>query len=117
MGEEDTSGAETTKVLDLVDAFRLQETPFDKKEFVGWLKGFMKKVKGILEESNPDRVEGFKKGANEFSKWAMANYDEFTFYTGESMDCENGIVMSYWKEDAHTPTFLYFKDGMKEVKY
>jgi len=28
---------------------------------------------------------------------------------------ENSMIMSYWEEDAETPTFLYLADGLKGV--
>ena len=31
---------------------------------------------------------------------------------------ENSIIISYWEnEDDEAPTFLYFMDGLKSVKY
>ena len=46
-------------------------------------------------------------------KWILETFDEFTFYTPESYDTENSMIMSYWKEGELTPTFLYFADGLK----
>jgi len=47
--------------------------------------------------------------------WINSNFDEFSFYSPESYDMENSIILSYYKEDAETPTFVYFSDGLKTV--
>ncbi len=57
----------------------------------------MKKLLTYLQDKKPDRVEPFKNGARDFFKWALANFDELTFYTGQQYDMENLIVMSYYK--------------------
>eukprot|EP01017_Pseudomicrothorax_dubius_P032570 TRINITY_DN4276_c0_g1_i1.p1 TRINITY_DN4276_c0_g1~~TRINITY_DN4276_c0_g1_i1.p1 ORF type:complete len:191 (+),score=68.93 TRINITY_DN4276_c0_g1_i1:128-700(+) len=109
---------ETYTVLDLLDTFHYQETTFSKSDYVTYIKGYMKKVKGYLEERNPSRVEPFMKGAQEMVKWIVANFDKFSFYAPESYDQENIIILSYKKEEDHdTPTFLYFADALKMEKY
>lgn len=78
----------------------------------------MKKVKEYLEKSNPERVSGFMKGASEFVKFVLSKFDEFTFYTPESYDTENSIILSYYKnEEDETPHFLILVDGLKGIKY
>ncbi|KAL4512583.1 hypothetical protein ABPG72_020420 [Tetrahymena utriculariae] len=111
-GEEEGK-ADAEKVLDVVDAFKYQETSFGKKDYTTYIKGYMKKVKTYLEEKNPDRVAGFMKGAGEMVKWILENFDEFTFYTPESYDTENSIILSYYNGEEATPTFVYFIDGLK----
>lgn len=32
------------------------------------------------------------------------------------MDLEAALVFAYYEEGAADPTFIYFKDGLKEVK-
>lgn len=59
----------------------------------------MKKILAYLGEKKPERVEPFKAGGRDFFKWALANFDEITFYTGQSYDVENLIVMSYYKNE------------------
>ena len=48
----------------------------------------MKKIKGYLQENNPDKVEEFEKGAQAYAKKIVANFKDYEFYTGESMDVE-----------------------------
>lgn len=73
----------------------------------------MKSIKTHLEEHNPDRVAAFVKGAGEMVKWILSTFEEFTFYTPESYDTEHTIILSYYKGEDATPTFLYFVDGLK----
>ncbi len=50
-------------------------------------------------------------------KWILKNFDEFSFYTPESFDTENTIILSYYKNpDDETPHFVYFLDGLKPEK-
>lgn len=46
----------------------------------------MKAVKAKLQEENPERVEAFEKGAAGFAKKIVANFKDYEFYTGESMN-------------------------------
>ena len=39
----------------------------------------MKEVKGKLQESNPERVEAFEKGAAAFAKKLVANFKDYEF--------------------------------------
>ncbi len=62
-------------MIDLVNAFRYEETTFDKKGFTAYFKDYMKKLLTWLGENKKDRVEAFKTGGKEFFKWALANFD------------------------------------------
>ncbi len=50
-GEELEDGV--TTVNNVVYSFRLQETSFDKKGYMVYIKGYMKKLKAYLQENNP----------------------------------------------------------------
>lgn len=110
-------GAPVAKVIDLVDAFRYEETSFDLEGFKGYFRSYMKKLLEWLQKNKPERVEAFKNGAKVFFGWATKNFDELSFYTGQQYDMENQIVMSYYKkEDDPAPTFIYLMDGLKSYK-
>lgn len=110
-------GAPVAKVIDLVDAFGYEETSFDIDGFSSYFKEYMKKLMGWIKTNKPDRLEPFKTGAQAFFKWAKANFDELSFYTGKAYDMENMIVMSYYKNpEDPAPTFLYVMDGLKSYK-
>jgi hypothetical protein len=50
-GEDLEDGTKT--VNNVVYSFRLCETSFDKKAFMVYVKGYMKKLKAYLQETNP----------------------------------------------------------------
>lgn len=75
------------QVINIVHSANLQKTSFDKKQYLSYLKGYMKAVKTKLQETNPDRVPAFEKGAAAFAKDViLPNFKDFDFYTGESMN-------------------------------
>ncbi|PIL37145.1 hypothetical protein GSI_00837 [Ganoderma sinense ZZ0214-1] len=106
----------SSQVNNVVYSFRLQPTSFDKKSFLTYLKGYMKAVKGKLEESKPDRVEAFEKGASAFAKKIIANFKDYEFYVGEKMDPDGMVALLNYREDGITPYFTFWKDGLKEIK-
>ena len=137
---------ERNAYLMLFSSFRLQQTSFDKKFFMLYLKGYMKKIKEYLAKNNPERVDAFQKEASEFVKGVLAKFDDYEFYTGESMD-PDGFVGAYschfttlivlclrspadsmnryfysalgllnYREDGITPYLTFFRDGLKEER-
>jgi len=113
--EEQEEGVEdgAITVNNIVHNFRLQPTSFDKKSYLTYLKGYMKTIKAKL---NPDRVEAFEKGAAAYAKKIVANFKDFEFYTGESMNVEGLVALLNYREDGVTPYLTFWKDGLKEVK-
>mmetsp|Transcript_28345 Transcript_28345/g.43660 ORF Transcript_28345/g.43660 Transcript_28345/m.43660 type:complete len:106 (+) Transcript_28345:282-599(+) len=101
----------------------LQSTTHDKTSWKKWFASFCKRIKAHYEESIADEnkkketVDKFLAGAKEMGKWVNDNYDalEPEFYCPPSYDIENSIIFAYYKEEALTPTFLFFKAGLKEV--
>jgi len=53
----------------------------------------MKAIKAKLSETKPDRVEAFEKGAQAYAKKIVANFKDFEFYTGESMNPDGMIAL------------------------
>ncbi|KAK0468413.1 translationally controlled tumor-associated [Desarmillaria tabescens] len=114
--QDDALEEGATQVNNVVHSFRLQSTVFDKKSFLSYLKGYMKSVKAKLAETNPDRVEAFEKGAQAYAKKIVANFKDFEFYTGETMNADGMVALLNYREDGVTPYFTFWKDGLKEVK-
>ncbi|EPQ28334.1 uncharacterized protein PFL1_04161 [Pseudozyma flocculosa PF-1] len=108
------NGAE--QVINIVHTFRLQSTSFDKKSYLTYLKGYMKAVKAKLEQTNPERVPAFEKGAAAFAKKIVGSFGDWEFFTGESMDPEGMIALLNYREDGVTPYIVLWKDGLKEMK-
>jgi hypothetical protein len=103
-------------INNVVYSFRLQETSFDKKSFMTYIKGYMKKVKAYLAEHNPDAVEAFEKGATNYVKKIVGNFKDYEFFTGESMDPDGMVVLLNYREDGTTPYLIFWKHGLKEDK-
>lgn len=53
----------------------------------------MKAVKAKLEKTKPERVDAFEKGAQAYAKKIVANFKDFEFYTGESMNTEGMVAL------------------------
>lgn len=66
----------------------------------------MKAVKAKLQENgaSPEEVTAFEKGAAGYAKKIVANFKDYEFYTGESMDPDGMIVLLNYREDGVTPT-------------
>lgn len=114
--QDEALEAGAQQVNDVVYSFRLQSTSFDKKSYLAHLKGYMKAVKAYLAENNPDRVTAFEKGAQEQAKKIVANFKDYEFYTGESLNPDGLVLLLNYREDGVTPFFTVWKDGVKEIK-
>ncbi|CAE6470099.1 unnamed protein product [Rhizoctonia solani] len=101
------------QVNNVIHSFRLQPSTFDKKGYLAYLKGYMKAVKDKLPE---ERRPAFEKNAQAYAKKIIANFKDFEFYTGESMNPDGLVALLNYREDGITPYFTVWKDGLKEVK-
>lgn len=102
------------KVLDVQYNFNLVETPLSKSDFMTCIKSYLKNLKAHLDEN---RAEAFQKGVQNFIKFVVSKFDEFTFYTGSSENMDGALIFSFWEDEtAAGPVFYYIKDGYKEVK-
>ncbi|GIX66225.1 histamine-releasing factor [Babesia caballi] len=104
-------------VIDVVDAFRLQETPFTKAEYTSYIKKYIKRVATHLEENAPDRVAAFKEDIQKFVKHVLGNFGDFEFYIGESLDLEAGLVYAYYNGEEVAPRLVYIKEALVEERY
>ena len=112
--EDEGVDDQAVKVVDIVDTFRLQEQPpFDKKQFVAWVKKYIKLLSPKLEE---EKREEFKKSIEGATKYLLPKLKDLQFFVGESMGDDSSLVFAYYKEGATDPTFIYFAHGLKEVK-
>ncbi|EME85386.1 uncharacterized protein MYCFIDRAFT_60259 [Pseudocercospora fijiensis CIRAD86] len=118
--EEAEEGADDAAqtVIDIVHSFRLNETAFDKKGYLSYLKGYMKTVKEKLKENGADEeaIKEFEKGAQGFAKKIVANFKDYEFFIGESMNPDGMVVLLNYREDGVTPFVTVWKHGLKEVK-
>ncbi|KAJ2159899.1 hypothetical protein GGF46_002681 [Coemansia sp. RSA 552] len=123
-GDEQVEDSVETKI-NLVHSMRLAETSFDKKSYMSYIKGYMKKILAHLEEEskegkNPEaaaeRLQIFKAKAPETIKEIVKNFKDYEFYVGEGMDPDGMVALLNYREDGVTPYFSFFMDGLKEEK-
>ena len=80
--------------VDLVLNHRLTETGFgSKKDYMVYLKDYMKKVVKNLEENDrTSEVDTFKKNINGVMKSLLGKFSDLQFYTGSlALVRENGM--------------------------
>nr|ACU13211.1 unknown [Glycine max] len=113
-GEDEGVDDAAVKVVDIVDTSRLQEQPaFDKKQFVTFMKRF---IKNLTPKLDAEKQELFKKHIEGATKYLLSKIKDFQFFVGESMNDDACLVFAYYKDGAADPTFLYFAYALKEVK-
>jgi len=117
-GENETYENTSVRVINIVDSHRLQPASFDKKQYLGYIKTYLKKLEQHLKDTKAD-VDSFRTNAQNFiQKTVLPQFDTFDFFIGESADYTNGmVVLSFYKEDQVTPYFYAWKDGLEEIKY
>ncbi|KAH8894935.1 translationally controlled tumor-associated [Thozetella sp. PMI_491] len=116
---EEALDDQNVKVNNIVHSFRLQSTSFDKKSFLTYLKGYMKAVKTYLQGAgkSDEEVKAFETGASKYVKEKiLANFKDYEFYTGESMNPDGMVVLLNYREDGVTPYVIVWKHGVKEMK-
>ncbi|KAJ1977776.1 Translationally-controlled tumor protein [Dimargaris verticillata] len=115
-GGEEEMDDDSEQVINVVYSFRLQQTQFAKKDYMTYIKGYMKAVKAKLQETHPERVADFEKKSVTFVKSVLGNFKDYDFYIGESMDPNGMVLLLNYREDGITPYFTLFKDGVKFQK-
>nr|BAF46857.1 translationally controlled tumor protein [Ipomoea nil] len=115
-GADEDEGVDdkAVKVVDIVDHFQTstEQPPFDKKQFVAYIKKY---IKLLTPKLDAEKQEVFKKNIEgEPSSCSQSLVPEF--FVGESMSDDSTLVFAYYKDGASDPTFLYFAHGLKEVK-
>lgn len=103
-------------INDVVDAFKLCETGFSKKDYMTYLKSYLKSIRAKLEETNPSRVAAFEAGSQTYAKKILSNFDNFRFFQGENMDPEAMVCLLGTRED-NSEYFIFWKDGLRAAKY
>merc|ERR1712126_758913 len=120
--EEADEGTDScsTSGIDVVLNHRLTETGFgSKKDYLVYLKDYMKKVVKYLEDNNrAGEVDAFKKNINNYMKDLLAKFKDLQFFVGESMDNDAMIVIVDYKDyqGEESPVLLAFKHGLEEEK-
>jgi hypothetical protein len=103
-------------VNDIVDAFKLCETGFSKKDYMTYLKAYLKSIRAKIEETDPSRVPEFEAGSQAYAKKIIGNFDNFRFFQGENMDPESMVCLLGTRED-NSEYFIFWKDGLRSARY
>jgi len=82
------------------------------------MTGYMKSVKEALKSKGADEAEikDFETKAQGFAKKIIANFKDYEFFTGESMNPDGMIVLLNYREDGVTPFVTVWKHGLTEMK-
>merc|ERR1712071_319107 len=123
MGADADEGADAAGAvsgIDIVLNHRLTETGFGtKKDYMVYLKDYMKKVVKYLEDNDrAAEVEVFKKNINGYMKDVLGRFKDLQFFVGESMDNDAMIMIMDYKEyqGEERPFLIAFKHGLEEEK-
>jgi hypothetical protein len=78
----------------------------------------MKQVKEAMKAkgSSEDEIKEFEKGASVFAKKIIANFKDYEFLIGESMDPDGMVILLNYREDGVTPFVTVWKHGLTEMK-
>ncbi|KAG2559101.1 hypothetical protein PVAP13_8NG318800 [Panicum virgatum] len=90
-----------------------EQPAFDKKQFVTFIKRY---IKNLTAKLDPEKADEFKKGIEGATKYLLSKLKDLQFFVGESMHDDGSLVFAYYKDGATDPTFLYFAHGLKEIK-
>lgn len=103
-------------VIDLVYNFELKKIVFNKKDYMNMIKGYLSKLKEFLKEKERGQVEIFMSGASEVVKEILNNFNDYSFYTGESDNTDAMIIPCKFINDEKELDFYFWKHGLKEEK-
>jgi len=119
-GDDEGGDSSTVSGVDLVLNHRLTETGFgSKKDYMVYLKDYMKKVIKYLEENDrSSEVDTFKNNINKVMKELLGKFKDLQFFTGESMDADAMILIMDYKDyqGEERPVLMAFKHGLAEEK-
>lgn len=78
----------------------------------------MKAVKEALKKNgaSDEEIKDFETKASGFAKKIVANFKDYEFYTGESMNPDGMVVLLNYREDGITPYVTVWKHGLTEMK-
>jgi len=115
-GDDEGADPSSTSGIDVVLANRLVETSYSKKDYLKYIKEYMKSIKAKLEEEKvgDDKVAEFQTKATAFVSQILKRFKDFQFFTGESMDVDGQVVLVEWKDEV--PYLYFFKHGLVDEK-
>ncbi|XP_035030776.1 translationally-controlled tumor protein homolog [Hippoglossus stenolepis] len=113
----ESSDSATSSGVDIILNHKLQQTNYDRKQYLKHIKEYMKELKSKLEKDKPEKVDEFTKGMQLVVQRIVKNIKNYEFYTGESMNPDGLVALLDYREDGITPFMLFFKDGLEVEKF
>ncbi|KAF9166499.1 hypothetical protein DFQ26_007681 [Actinomortierella ambigua] len=108
-------------VNNVVDSFRLLQINFGKPDYRLYVRRYLLHLIKKLEETNPGRLEGFKKEAEPVVKKILDDFENYTFYmvSDRDFDYETTVMALRYRSDGVTPYFTALKDSfmVQSVSY
>jgi hypothetical protein len=100
--------------IDLVEAFRLQPLPLDKKGYVAQFKSYAKDLKEKIPDE--EKYKNFQQKATPYIKNIVDKFDSkhYEFYMGESF---GGMTTLVEHEPDGAIYAYFFADGLKGEKF
>ena len=121
IGDAEDIDDQNVRVLDLVHAYKYEQTTFTKKSFVPYIKAYMAKVIEHMTKKgkSAEELDAFRKGSGEFVKYLMENFKEFEFYLNDQNSTDGACAFAYWEdsENDEGPTFCFINAGLVSEKY
>ena len=121
IGDAEDIDDQVQRVLDLVHAYKYEQTTFTKKSFATYIKNYMQMVIEHLKSKgkSEEEINDFKKGSQEFVKYLLENFKEFEFYLNDQNNTDGACAFAFWEdpENDEGPTFCFIKAGLVAEKY
>ena len=121
IGDSEDIDDQSERVIDLVHAYKYEQTTFTKKTFLAYIKGYMQKVIEHLKNKGASdaEIEDFKKGSQEFVKYVLENFKEFEFFMNDQNSLDGACAFAFWEdpENDEGPTFCYIQAGLAGEKF
>jgi predicted lactoylglutathione lyase len=78
----------------------------------------MKKVKEAMKTkgASEEEIKEFESKAQAYAKKIIANFKDYEFLIGESMDPDGMVILLNYREDGVTPFVTVWKHGLTEMK-
>lgn len=115
-GGDEGADASVVSGINVVMNHKLVPSPMAKKEYMKYIKGYMKAVKDKLKDNEVPQAEVdiFTKNVQKFVKDLLASYGDWELYIGESYNPDAMLPLLKWDEEI--PYFYFFKHGLEMEK-
>jgi hypothetical protein len=143
--EVDDTSENVNNVIDESLGFGYNEVPMGKKDLKDFLKTYCGKVRTMLKDDDKvdgPTVKAFTQAAPTFCKvrarakkrasvpphfsrppfpsfppqWFLSKADDLQFFMSPSFNPDGAMAFGYYKDGNSTPTFVYIKQGLIEMK-